>query len=81
MAATSHAAKLKGYVWDVTERGLVVEGVDVELVPNVKVERKNQRDITAGDVRIGWEVEVEGDRRAQAFVAKNLQTRVLGDRP
>ena len=75
VATTAHAAKLKGYIWDVTSEGLVVEGVNVELLPNAKVERKNQRDITASDLRIGWEVEVEGNRRAGGFVAKKIKVK------
>ena len=75
MAASAHAEKFKGYLWDVQGRNLVVEGVSVELRPDAQIERKNQKDISAADLRIGWEVEVEGDRRGDRFVAKKLKVR------
>ena len=74
-AASSDADKFKGYLWDVQGRNLVVEGTSVELRPDAKIERKNQKDISAADLRIGWEVEVEGDRRGDRFVAKKLKVR------
>ena len=75
LAASAHAEKFKGYLWDVQGRNLVVEGVSVELRPDAQIERKNQKDISAADLRIGWEVEVEGDRRGDRFVAKKLKVR------
>jgi len=75
LAVNADAAKIKGYIWDVTADGLVVEGQAVQLPPSVKVERKNQRDVTVADLRIGWEVEVEGDQRAGGFVAKKVKVK------
>jgi hypothetical protein len=60
LAATSaHAEKLKGYIWEASPSSIVVEGQTVRLGPETKIVRQNHKDITAKDLRIGWEVEVD----------------------
>jgi Zn-dependent protease with chaperone function len=67
------AEKFKGYVWDVSDRGLVVEGVPVALTERVRFERSNQKNVTVRDLRIGLEVEVEGKRGREAFLAEKIK--------
>jgi predicted Zn-dependent protease len=60
LAATSASAdKLKGFLWEASPASIVVEGQTVRIAPETKIERQNHKDITAKDLRIGWEVEVE----------------------
>jgi Zn-dependent protease with chaperone function len=67
------AEKFKGYVWDVSDLALVVEGVPVALTEKVRFERSNQKDVTVRDLRIGLEVEVEGRRGQNAFLAEKIK--------
>jgi hypothetical protein len=48
-ASVASADKLKGYLWEVSPASIVVEGQAVSLGPETKIERQNQKDITAKD--------------------------------
>jgi Zn-dependent protease with chaperone function len=67
------AEKFKGYVWDVSDSALLVEGIPVSLTEKVRFERSNQKNATARDLRIGFEVEVEGKRGQNAFLAEKIK--------
>lgn len=74
-AQGAYAEKFKGYIWDLGEGTLVVEGVPVRPVEGFKLERSNHKGIQFEDLQIGWEVEVEGDRGNQAFLAKKIKVK------
>ncbi len=67
------AATLHGYIWDVQGPTIVVEGVDVHLLPTTRIERLNHPDILPTDLRIGWEVTVEGESKGEALWASRLE--------
>jgi Zn-dependent protease with chaperone function len=71
----SLAEKLKGYIWDVKGSTVIVEGMDVRLLPSTRIERPNHPDITASDLRIGWEVEVEGESARKVLSARKLEVK------
>jgi len=76
LASAAQAEKLKGYVWDVQGSTLVVEGVSLRLSEATKLERQNQPGLRPEDLRIGWEVEVEGDPYGQnALVARKIKVK------
>ncbi len=62
--------KLEGYIWDVNP--LIVEGIEVSLTAKTKLKRKNHRNITAADLRVGWEVKIDGEVEGERFVAKKI---------
>ncbi|HXV64879.1 MAG TPA: M48 family metalloprotease [Vicinamibacteria bacterium] len=67
--------KLRGYVWDLGASSLVVEGVPVRTTAETRIERPNHKGVTFADLRIGWEVEVDGTRGGDAFLAKKLKVK------
>ena len=67
--------KLRGYIWDLGASSLVVEGVPVRTTAETRIERPNHKGVTFADLRIGWEVEVEGTRGGDAFLAKKLRVK------
>jgi hypothetical protein len=75
VAADAAAEKLRGYIWDVREDALVVEGIPVQMAEKARIERGNQKDVTLRDLRIGLEVEVEGKPEGQVFMAKKLKVK------
>jgi beta-barrel assembly-enhancing protease len=72
VASHGYAEKLKGFLLDVSPTAIVVEGQTIRLTPDTDVDRANQKDITAKDLRIGWEVEVETKGAPGALVAKRV---------
>ncbi|MFQ5789507.1 MAG: tetratricopeptide repeat protein [Acidobacteriota bacterium] len=74
-ATPTLAAKLKGFVWDVQDSSLVVEGVRVTLGSWTKIERKNHKGISPDDLRIGWEVEVEGEEGGDGLDARKIKVK------
>jgi hypothetical protein len=58
LAATSpaRAEKLEGILWDVGPR-VILEGVEVMILDQTRIERMGHPGITARELRIGWEVE------------------------
>jgi beta-barrel assembly-enhancing protease len=72
-ALPASAEKLEGVVWDTTP--LVIEGVEVVLSPAARLERKGHPNLTAQELRIGWEVEVEGDRDGDRLVARRIKVK------
>jgi len=77
-AGSAQAEKLKGFIWEASPSAIVVEGQTVRLGPDTTIERQNQKDITAKDLRIGWEVEVEtrgddGNLTARKVRVKNAR--------
>jgi predicted Zn-dependent protease len=58
-ASTGYADTLKGFIWESSVSTIVVDGQPVRLVPDTMISRPNHKDITAKDLRVGWEVEVE----------------------
>lgn len=69
------AEKLKGIIWNV--QPVVVEGVEIVIHEKTKLERKKHPDITAPELRPGWEVEVEGevDTEGRRFIAKKIKVK------
>lgn len=72
-AAPASAEKLEGVIWDTTP--LVVEGVEVVVSPSTRLERKGHPNITPQELRIGWEVEVQGAVEADRIVADKLKVK------
>jgi predicted Zn-dependent protease len=72
-ASVASADKLKGFLWEVSPSTIVVEGQAVSLGPDTKFERQNQKDITAKDLRIGWEVEVDAREYGSGWTARNVK--------
>jgi len=72
-ASVASADKLKGYLWEVSPASIVVEGQAVSLGPETRIERQNQKDITAKDLRIGWEVEVDAREYGSGWTARNVR--------
>lgn len=72
VASHAHAEKLKGFLWEVSPAAIVVEGQTIRMTADTDVDRSNHKDITAKDLRIGWEVEVDTTGAAGALVAKRV---------
>ena len=72
VADRGYAEKLKGFLLDVSPTAIVVDGQTIRLTPDTDVDRTNQKDITAKDLRIGWEVEVETTGAGGSLVAKRV---------
>jgi predicted Zn-dependent protease len=75
VADRGYAEKLKGFLWEASPTAIVVEGQRIRLTPDTDVDRPNHKDITAKDLRIGWEVEVETTGDAGALVAKRVRVK------
>jgi Zn-dependent protease with chaperone function len=75
VSGEAFAEKFKGYIWDKAEAALLVEGIPVETTAQTKIERRDHKGIAFGDLRIGWEVEVEGERGQKAFLAKKIKVK------
>ncbi|HET6900598.1 MAG TPA: tetratricopeptide repeat protein [Vicinamibacteria bacterium] len=75
VAARAQAEKLKGFIWEVSPSAIVVEGQMVRLGPETSIDRPNQKDITAKDLRIGWEVEVETRGEDSGLVARKVHVK------
>jgi predicted Zn-dependent protease len=58
-ATSAYADRIKGFLWEASTAAISVDGQKMRLTPDTRYERPNQKDITAKDLRIGWEVEVE----------------------
>jgi hypothetical protein len=69
------AEKYRGYIWDKAEGVLLVEGIPVQVSDSTKIERKDQKGITFADLRIGWEVEIEGELGKKALVAEKVKVK------
>ncbi|MGH9322352.1 MAG: tetratricopeptide repeat protein [Vicinamibacteria bacterium] len=67
----AQAEKLEGVIWDY--QPLIVEGVEVVLTPQTRLERKNHPGITPQELRIGWEVEVEGRVEGDRLLAEKIK--------
>jgi len=74
LTATSpaRAEKLEGVLWDVGPR-VIVEGVEVVVSDQTRIERKGHPGITPRELRIGWEVEVQGRRDGDRLVAEKIK--------
>ena len=72
VASPADAEKLKGFLWEVSPTAIVVEGQTIRMTADTDVDRSNHKDITAKDLRIGWEVEVDTTGAAGALVAKRV---------
>jgi predicted Zn-dependent protease len=69
------AEKLKGYIWEIRGSTLIVEGHHVDLTPSTRIERSNHPGISAADLHIGWEVEVEYNSEGEPIVARKLKVK------
>jgi predicted Zn-dependent protease len=47
----------------------------VRISPETKIERPNHKDITARDLRIGWEVEVDARQEGSGWVARQVKVK------
>jgi predicted Zn-dependent protease len=76
VASSAYADTLKGYIWESSISTIVVEGQAVRLLAETTISRPNHRDITAKDLRVGWEVEVEtrGDA-STGLVARRVKVK------
>jgi predicted Zn-dependent protease len=72
VAAPGRAEKLEGILWDVSPR-FIVEGVEVVISHATRIERKGHPGITPVELRIGWEVEVQGRVDGDRFVAEKIK--------
>lgn len=73
-ATSALAEKLSGNIWDVDP--LIVDGVEVTATSATRVERRGQPGIGPNDLRIGWEVEVEGKPMGEdQWVATRIRVR------
>ena len=70
--APARTEKLEGILWDVGPR-VIVEGVEVVISDQTRIERKGHPGITARELRIGWEVEVQGRRDGDRLVAERIK--------
>lgn len=73
--ANAQAEKLRGYIWEASASSIVVEGEAVRLAPDTKIDRPNHKDITAKDLRIGWEVDVETRGEGAGQVARKVSVK------
>ena len=78
-APPARAEKLEGILWDVGAQ-VIVEGVEVVLTESTRIERKGHPGITARELRIGWEVEVQGRPAGRAPGAEKSRSRPSGTR-
>src|SRR5262245_57427299 len=74
-AASAQAERLKGFIWEASSSAIVVDGQTVRLGPETTIDRPNHKDITAKDLRIGWEVEVETRGDGTAPVARKVRVK------
>jgi Zn-dependent protease with chaperone function len=74
-SGNAFAEKFRGYIWDKSENMLLVESIPVATTAKTKIERKNHKGITFNGLRIGWEVEVEGERGEEAFLAEKIKVK------
>ena len=72
-----YAETLKGFLWEASTGFIVVEGQSVRLTPDTRIERQNHNDITAKDLRIGWEVEVDarGESSGSGLIARRVRVK------
>ena len=75
VADRSYAEKLKGYLWEASASSIVVEGQAIRITADTTIERPNHKDITAKDLRIGWEVEVETRGDSASPVARKIRVK------
>ncbi|HJS74633.1 MAG TPA: DUF5666 domain-containing protein [Vicinamibacteria bacterium] len=73
-APSALAEKLEGVIWDVGEH-VVVEGVEVVMTDATRIERKGHPGITPVELRIGWEVEVQGRLAGERLLAEKLKVK------
>jgi hypothetical protein len=74
-ASSASAERLKGFLWEASSSAIVVDGESVRLAPDTRIERPNHKDITARDLRVGWEVEVDARQEGTAWVARQLKVK------
>jgi predicted Zn-dependent protease len=72
-AGPAAAEKLEGVIWD--NPPLLIEGVEVVVTPSTQIERKGHPKITTQELRIGWEVEVEGSVEGNRLLARKLKVK------
>jgi predicted Zn-dependent protease len=75
VATSAFADKLQGYLWSATASSIVVEGTAVRILPDTRIERPNQDGITASDLRVGWQVEVDARQDTGGWVAKKVKVK------
>jgi hypothetical protein len=75
LAESAWAEKLKGYLSEASASSIVVDGQTIRIGPDTTIERPNHKDITAKDLRIGWEVEVETRGDAASMVARRVRVK------
>jgi Protein of unknown function (DUF3604)/Domain of unknown function (DUF5666) len=73
--STAFAERLRGFLWEASPSAIVVDGESVRMAPDTKIERPNQKDITARDLRVGWEVEVDARQEGSAWVARQVKVK------
>ncbi|HET9316716.1 MAG TPA: tetratricopeptide repeat protein [Vicinamibacteria bacterium] len=74
-AQTAFAEKLRGFLWEASPQAISVDGDSVRLTSETRIERQNHKDITARDLHIGWEVEVDVRGEGQNMVARQIKVK------
>src|SRR5262249_29367968 len=74
-APPAFADKLRGFLCEASSSAIVVDGEKVRLTSETKIERPNQKDITAPDLRSGWEVEVDAREEEAGWVARQVKVK------
>jgi predicted Zn-dependent protease len=74
-ATASYAETLKGFLWEASAAFIVVEGQSVRLSADTVIERPNHQGITAKDLKVGWEVEVDARGDGSGLVAKRVRVK------
>lgn len=72
LPASARAEKVEGVLWDVGSH-VIVEGIEVVISDQTRIERKGHPGITPRELRIGWEVEVQGRRDGDRLVADKIK--------
>ena len=76
IAGSAAADTIKGFIWESSTSVIVVEGQAIRLLPETTISRPNQKDITAKDLRVGWEVEVDTRGDAESgLTAKKVRVK------
>src|SRR5262245_51525668 len=75
LAGSAQAENIEGYISEASPSSIVVEGQAIRLGPETKIERQNQKDIQAKDLRIGWEVEVDTREDGPGQIARKVRVK------
>jgi predicted Zn-dependent protease len=75
LVSSALAESIKGYISEASASSIVVEGQEIRLGPETKIERQNHKDIQAKDLRIGWDVEVDTRGDGAGQIARRVRVK------